>query len=426
MVTTRSENAAWLERARVLAGSSLAGYRLPPEVDFVVDSAAGSQVWGVDGRRYIDVLLGSGPLILGHAHPAVVDLVSAQLLRGSTYYALNRPAIELAEAIVGATPSAERLRYASTGSEATAAAIRLARGYTGRSTILKFEGGYHGAHDTALTSFAPSVPAPWPQPVPDSAGIPEGVLSDVLVAPYNDPDATREIAAKGADDLAAIIVEPQQRGIPPVEGFLPALRRIADEHGAVLIFDEVVTGFRLAYGGAQAYYGVDPDLTAYGKIIGGGFPLAAVVGRAVILDRADTARRGEPGYVYLSGTLNGNPVAAAAGLATLRALAEPGVYERLHEAGRRLREGLLRAAERRGVAVAVVGEGPLAAIHFTDRAVRNYRDVLAADRGMLGHVNARLVANGVLAQLSTKLYLSVAHSDEDIDACIDAFDRALP
>jgi glutamate-1-semialdehyde 2,1-aminomutase len=210
-----------------------------------------------------------------------------------------------------------------------------------------------------------------------------------------------------------------------VEGFLPALRRIADEHGAVLVFDEVVTGFRLAYGGAQAYYGVEPDLTAYGKIVGGGFPLAAVAGRAAILDRADTARRGEPGYVHLGGTLNGNPVAATAGLATLRVLAEPGVYGRLHDAGRRLRSGLLRVAERRGVAVAVVGEGPLAAVHFTDRAVRDYRDVLAADRGLLGRVNERLIANGVLAQLSTKLYLSTAHSDEDIDACVDAFDRAL-
>jgi glutamate-1-semialdehyde 2,1-aminomutase len=261
--------------------------------------------------------------------------------------------------------------------------------------------------------------------VPDSAGIPQGVLGDVLVAPYNDPDATREIAAVGADDLAAIIVEPQQRGIPPVEGFLPALRRIADEHGAVLVFDEVVTGFRLAYGGAQAYYGVEPDLTAYGKIVGGGFPLAAVAGRAAILDRADTARRGEPGYVHLSGDPERQPGGRGGGAGDA---ADPGRAGGLRAAARRRPpppSGLLRVAERRGVAVAVVGEGPLAAVHFTDRAVRDYRDVLAADRGMLGRVNARLIANGVLAQLSTKLYLSTAHSDEDIDACVDAFDRAL-
>jgi glutamate-1-semialdehyde 2,1-aminomutase len=414
-----------LERAKILAGSSLAGYRLPREVDFVVDAAAGCRVWDVDGNTYLDFLLGSGPLILGHAHPAVVDAVTAQLPRGSTYYALNRPAIELAEAIVAASPCAERLRFVSTGSEATAAAIRLARAFTGRSTVLKFEGGYHGSHDTALTSFAPTAPAPWPRPVPDSAGIPQGVLGDVLIAPYNDAAATAAIASAAAGDLAAIIVEPQQRGIPPIPGFLAELRRIADAHDALLIFDEVVTGFRVAYGGAQEFYGVVPDLAAYGKIIGGGFPLAAVAGRAAILDLADPAERGADRYVHLSGTLNGNPVAAVAGLATLHALAQPGVYDRLHAAGARLRAGLHAAAARRGVPLTVIGEGPLAAVHFTDRPIHDYRDVLSADKKLLARVNASLLSAGVLAQLSTKLYISAVHSDADIDACITAFDDAL-
>jgi glutamate-1-semialdehyde 2,1-aminomutase len=425
MTETQTQNAAWLQRATVLAGSSLAGYRLPPEVDFVVDAAEGSRIRDVDGREYLDFLLGSGPLILGHAHPAVTAAVAAQLPLGSTYYALNRPAIELAEAIVAASPCAERLRFVSTGSEATAAAIRLARGFTGRSTLLKFEGGYHGTHDSALTSFAPSSPEPWPRAVPDSAGIPEGVLGDVRIAPYNDANATAEIAAGCDQELAAILVEPQQRGIPPQPGFLAALRRIANETGAVLIFDEVVTGFRLARGGAQEFCGVVPDLAAYGKIIGGGFPLAAVAGRADILDLSDTARRGTSRYVHLSGTLNGNPVAAVAGLATLAELAKPGVYDRLHVVGQRLRTGLAAVAARRGVPLTVIGEGPLAAVHFTDGPVRNYRDVLGADKKLLARVNAGLLAAGVLAQLSTKLYVSAVHTDDDIDRCIDAFDTAL-
>jgi glutamate-1-semialdehyde 2,1-aminomutase len=193
----------------------------------------------------------------------------------------------------------------------------------------------------------------------------------------------------------------------------------------MLIFDEVVTGFRLARGGAQEFYGVVPDLAAYGKIIGGGFPLAAVAGRADILDLSDTARRGTSRYVHLSGTLNGNPIAAEAGLATLHELAKPGIYERLQSAGRRLRSGIAAVANLHGVPMAVVGEGPLAAIHFTDRPIRNYRDVLSADRNLLARVNAGLLAAGVLAQLSTKFYVSAVHTDEDIDTCIEAFDTAL-
>jgi glutamate-1-semialdehyde 2,1-aminomutase len=247
----------------------------------------------------------------------------------------------------------------------------------------------------------------------------------MLIAPYNDPAATAEIAAMAADNLAAIIIEPQQRGIPLVPGFLAELRRIADAHNAVLIFDEVVTGFRIAYGGAQEHYGVVPDLAAYGKIIGGGFPLAAVAGRAEILDLADPGQRGAERYVHLSGTLNGNPVAAVAGLATLHELRQPGVSERLHAVGERLRAGLSAAAARHGVPLQVIGEGPLAAVHFTDRSIRDYRDVLSADKKRLARVNAALLSGGVLAQLSTKFYVSAVHSDDDIDACVAAFDEAL-
>ncbi len=418
-------NAGWLERADILAGGSLAGFRLPAEVDFVVERAAGAHLWDVNGQEYIDFVLGSGPMILGHAHPAVVAAVQEALPQGSTYYALNRYAIELAEAIADAVACAERVKFMSTGAEATMYAIRLARAATGRSKVLKFEGGYHGSHDAAMMSFAPAAPGSGSAPVPDSAGIPEGVRADVLIAPYNDDELTEVVARTHRDDLAAIIVEPQQRTIPPKPDFLPALRQIADDVGALLIFDEVVTGFRLAYGGAQAYYGVTPDLATYGKIIGGGFPLSAIAGRADILDLSDARRKRDPSYVHISGTLSGNPIAAVAGLATLAQLREPGVYERLAEVGERLRAGLAAAAAARALPLQVVGEGPLAAVHFTEQPIGSYRDVLTGDRTLMTQVNTGLVKRGVLVQLASKFYLSLAHTDEDIDTGVSAFEAAL-
>lgn len=425
MTASSSTNASWIERAEVLAGASVAGFSLPHEVDFVVERGQGSRVWDVDGREYIDFLLGSGPMILGHAHPAVAFAVAEQIGRGTTFYSLNQRAIELAELMVSAIPCAERVRYGSTGAEATAYAMRLARAYSGRDKLLKFEGGYHGSHDAALQSFAPSEPTFFPEPQQDSAGITQGVSQDILIAPYNDIEKTAEIARANKDSLAAIIVEPQQRGILPVDGFMSDLRKLADETGALLIFDEVVTGFRIAWGGAQEVYGVQPDLAAYGKIIGGGFPLSAVAGRAEVVDLSDTRRKGRPDYVHLSGTLSGNPVASVAGLATLRELEKPGTYEQLHALGSRLRAGLAQAAENVGVPTSIVGDGPIAAVHFTDRPITNYADVLSGDRALLTKVNTGLVRRGIFAQLSTKFYISLAHTDEDIDKAIGAFEESL-
>lgn len=418
-------NAEWLKRAEVIAGATLAGFRLPAEVEFVVDRAVGSHIWDVDGKEYTDFVLGSGPMILGHAHPAVVTAVQETLPLGSTYYALNRFAIELAEEITDAVACAERIKFMSTGAEATMYAMRLARAFTGRSKILKFEGGYHGSHDAAMMSVAPAAAGSGSEPVPDSAGIPEGVRGDILIAPYNDDELTEVVARTHQDDLAAIIVEPQQRTIPPKPDFLRALRQIADDVGALLIFDEVVTGFRLAYGGAQAFYGVTPDLATYGKIIGGGFPMSAIAGQADILDLSDTRRKGDPSYVHISGTLSGNPIAAVAGLATLAQLREPGVYERLAGVGERLRSGLAAAATKHKVPVQVIGEGPLVATHFTDQPIVSYRDVLTGDRNLMTRVNTGLVKRGMLVQLASKFYLSLAHTDEDIDNCVRAFDEAL-
>src|SRR5438046_6563954 len=279
-----SDQTDLLQRAaRVLPGGVLGSHRSGPGLEFVVREGRGAYLWDMSGRRYLDYLLGSGPMRLGHAHPAVVEAVQRQMERGTSYFVVNEPAIRLAEEIVAAVPCAEQVRYTSSGAEATFFALRVARAYRKRDKIMKFEGGYHGGHDYALMSVAPRSPKAFPAATPDSAGIPHVLEGEVLIAPYNDLATVEALLAVYADELAAVIVEPFQRLIPPQRGFLEGLRTLTRRHGIPLIFDEVVTGFRFAYGGAQEYYGVVPDLAAYGKIIGGGFPLAAVCGRREIM-----------------------------------------------------------------------------------------------------------------------------------------------
>ena len=298
------------------------------------------------GRTYLDYVLGSGPLLLGHAHPAVVRAVQEQVARGSTFHWLSEPSIRLAETVVGAVPCAEQVRFVSTGTEATMFACRMARAFTRREKILKFEGGWHGFHDYAMVgNWRVPSEAPYPHPGPDIGGIPGAPLDSVLVAPFNDLATTERIATERRRDLAAIIVEPLQRSIRPRPGFLAGLRDLAQRLGALLIFDEVVTGFRLAYGGAQEYYGVVPDLAVYGKALTCGFSLAAIAGRADVMATADPARKGSLDYAALSGTLSGNALACAAGIAALGELRRPGVYERLHALGERLRSGIARRAD---------------------------------------------------------------------------------
>jgi len=329
---TRSQDDYHASAETTLPGAGLGGHALPEDVRFVIRRGAGSRVEDAAGRWYIDYVGGAGALILGHAHPAVVDAVREQAARGLHFFGtLTEIAIEYAEVLVGAIPCAEKIAYTTTGSEATFYAMRMARAATGRSRILKFEGAYHGNHDYSAFSISPAAPSNYPAGQPDTSGIPDGVHGSVLVAPYNDLDAVQAIVDEHADDLAAIIVEPVQRIIPPRPGFLEGLRRTCDRHGVVLIFDEVVTGFRLAFGGGQARFGVTPDLASYGKIVGGGGPLGCVAGRADLVGLADPRHKGRPDYAYVNGTLHGNPVAAAAGLATLRVLEAPGFYERLDE-----------------------------------------------------------------------------------------------
>jgi glutamate-1-semialdehyde 2,1-aminomutase len=424
--TPRSpEETELLERARKrLPGGVLGTSRYADDVGFVVKHGRGSKIYDVSGREYIDYVLASGPLILGHAHPAVVGAVRRQIEAGSTYFMVNEPIIELAEEICRAMPCAEQVRFTSTGSEATFFSLRVARTYRKRDKILKFEGGYHGAHDYGMMSSSPRSPKAFPAPVPDSSGIPHAIEDEVLIAPYNDLATVEGIVATHADELAAVIIEPFQRLIPPQPGFLSGLREITRRHGVLLIFDEVVTGFRLAYGGAQQYYGVTPDIACVGKIVGGGFPLAAVCASADLMQPFDPGQDGKGDFISQSGTLNGNPIAAAAGLATLAELRKPGAYETIHGTGKRLMAGLTDLAQRSGLPAQVVGEPVVFDLIFTGEPVTDYRSLQKAD-GALGRVfTTELIKRGVVKN-TQKMYISLVHSEQDVATTLQACEDAL-
>jgi glutamate-1-semialdehyde 2,1-aminomutase len=387
--------------ARVFPGGVLGSHRNGPGLEFVVREARGAYLWDTNGRRYIDYLLGSGPMLLGHAHPKVVEAVRTQVAAGTTYMLLNEPIIALAEEVVRAVACAEQVRFTSSGSEATFFALRVARAYRGREKVLKFEGGWHGTHDYGAISVSTRSPKAFPAPTFDSGGIPHGVGETVLVAPYNDLATTEALIAAHHNDLAAVIVEPYQRTIVPVPGFLAGLRDVTRRYGVPLVFDEIVTGFRLAYGGAQEYYGVVPDLATFGKVLAGGFPLGAVCGRAEIMRHFDPALEGTP--------------------AELR---KPGTYERLHRMGTRLRDGLAAAARRHALPARVSGEPPVFDILFTDRDVVDYRATLMADRERIRRFNDECLRRGVVKAVN-KIYVSLALTDADVEATLGVFDEAL-
>ncbi|MBI2492934.1 MAG: aminotransferase class III-fold pyridoxal phosphate-dependent enzyme [Candidatus Rokubacteria bacterium] len=410
--------------AQVLPGGVLGSHRSGPGLEFVVREGRGAYLWDMNGRRYLDYLLGSGPMLLGHAHPAVVEAVERQMARGTSYFLLNEPAIQLAEEIVRAVPCAEQVRYTSSGSEATFFALRVARAYRRRDKVMKFEGGFHGTHDYVLQSVAPRSPKAFPAPMADSAGIPHAIEGEVLIAPYNDLATAEALIAAHHEELAAVLIEPYQRTIPPAPGFLAGLRAATRRHEVPLVFDEIVTGFRFAYGGAQEFYGVVPDLACYGKVVAGGFPLACVAGPTAIMRHFDAALEGTPEYVWQAGTFNGNAIACAAGLATLTELRKPGTYERLFKTGARLREGLRAAVRKHGLAAQVSGEPPVFDILFTDRPIVDYRATLTADRDRIKRFNQELVRRGVV-KAANKIYVSLAHSDQDIDETLAIFDQAL-
>ncbi|MEM9354797.1 MAG: aminotransferase class III-fold pyridoxal phosphate-dependent enzyme [Pseudomonadota bacterium] len=401
----------WVSRAqKVLPAGGFGNF----DPNYVIREGQGIYVWDENGKKYIDYLIGSGPMVLGHGHPEVLEVVQEQVAKGMTFFANNARGIELAEEICTAVPCAEHVRFVSTGGEADMYAIRLARAHTGRDKILKFEGGYHGMSAESLMSLAPEVLANFPMAVPDSAGIPESIRDNMLIAPFNDADFMRQLIAEYADQIAAVIVEPLQRLIPPAPGFLEALREETEKHGIVLIFDEVVTGFRFAYGGAQEQYGVVPDLCTLGKIIGGGFPLAAIAGSEAIMAHFDKAKVGKEGFTFQVGTLSGNPVASAAGLKTLEILRRPGQYETFKSNGQFIMDSLNRHLSGAGIDHQVVGDPTLFDVVFSPQAVTDYRGVMRGNADIAKVFNQKLRDEGIFKS-DSKWYPSIALSQEDLE-----------
>lgn len=416
-----------LEKAsRYFPGGTNGNTNFPETLNFVVKEGRGSHVWDVSGNEYVDWLMGSGPMIMGHAHPAVTQAVMEAVSHGSTFFATHELAVLLAEELINAVPCADKIRFTTSGTDACFQAMRAARAYTGREKILKFEGGFHGTSDYALMSVTPSSVEEFPQAVANGGGIPKAIQDLMLIAPYNDLDTTTTIVDVHRQELAAIIVEPVQRIIGPQPGFLAGLRELASKHSIPLIFDEVVTSFRLAYGGAQEYYGVTPDLCSVGKIMGGGYPLAAVMGRAEIMSVYDQKGVASNEYVNQIGTLNGTPIACAAGLATLKELRKEGTYERLRHVGGQIRSALVEACNQNGIPVQSCGEDPIFDIFFADHPVRNYRDGQAADAQMMTLLNAGLLERGILKSWPQKFYPSIVHTDEDIERTIEVIQAVVP
>jgi glutamate-1-semialdehyde 2,1-aminomutase len=406
-----------------IPGDCFGTFKLPGEVAFIASRGEGSRVITTDGRELIDFVLGSGPMVIGHAHPRVVAAVQEQAARGTTFYAMNDVAPRLAARIVELVPCAEAVKFVGDGAEATFYSLRLARAFTGRELVLKFEGAYHGHHDYALHGLKAARGANYPVAQPDSAGIPVGVSETVLIAPYNDLDTTAQLVQPVAERLAAIIVEPVQRSLMPRPGFLAGLRALCDRTGALLVFDEVVTGFRLALGGAQEAFGVTPDLCALGKVIGGGLPLAAVAGRRDVLELTVPDRVADGRSVYLSGTLNGNAIAAAAGLATLDVLVEEDGPRRLVEIGGKLARGFAECARKLGVPLQMIGPPAFSEPVFGEGDVCDYRSYAASDRVAARLFGIELLKRDLFVHPASKMYVSTVHDDDQIEtACRASFE----
>ena len=392
--------------------------------NFVIERGEGPYLFSVDGTRYLDYCLGGGPMILAHCHPSVMKAVHEQIKRGSQFYLVNQSAIELAEEICKASPCADKVFFVNSGTEACMSAIRMARAFTGKDKILRFEGAYNGFQDEMLRSSSladPSKLKDYPRATFDSEGIPKATDKTVLVTPYNNIEITKRVIDENEADLAAVIVEPIQRLIVPRPNFLSDLRLITSKKDVVLIFDEVVTGFRFAYGGAQELYGVVPDLATYGKIIGGGFPIGAVGGKNEIM----TLNSAKTGYkVVCVGTFSGNPISCAAGLATLRELQKRGTYEGLRRYGEKLGVALKKIFDENSVAAQILGMGPMLGYAFTEKPVTDFRSWSTRDKLMDDVLTQELLKNHLITDLP-KIYISTCHGEEEMGLTIEIFSRSV-
>jgi len=387
-----------------------------------IERGEGCMIYDADGNRYIDYIGSWGPLILGHRHPAVMEAIVSVLERGSSFGAPTDLEIQLAQMVIDAVDSVDVVRMVNSGTEATMSAIRLARGATGRDLVIKFDGCYHGHADTLLVAAGSGVAT---LGIPGSPGVPEAVAQHTISLPFNDKDAIEKVMGEKGEKIACVIVEPVAGNmgmVPPANGFLETLRELTQKHGVVLIFDEVMTGFRVAYGGAQSLYGIVPDLTCFGKVIGGGLPVGAYGGKKDIMSQI-----APQGTVYQAGTLSGNPIAMTAGIATLEQLKKDGVYESLEKRSSRLVTGLANAAQNAGVAARVEHVGSMLGMFFTDRDVACFEDAKTCDLELFSSFYQGMRQQGVYIAPSQfeALFLSSAHADEHIDATANAAEQVL-
>lgn len=423
---SHAHSSALRERAqKILIGgvnSPVRAFKAVGGEPLIIERALGSRVWDVDGREYIDYVCSWGALILGHAHPDVVRAIADQAQRGTSYGITSPLEVELGERIARSIPSIEKIRFVSSGTEATMSAVRLARAYTRRDLIVKFEGGYHGHADAFLSEAGSGLAT---LSISSSPGVPDAFARLTLNAPYNDVAAVERLFAEHAGKIAAIIVEPVAANmgvVPPVADFLQSLRRITQREGALLIFDEVITGFRLTDGGAQQMFGIQPDLTVLGKIIGGGLPVAAYGGRRELMNMVAPL-----GPVYQAGTLSGNPLAMRAGLASLARVESSDFYRRLDEKAKRLATGLRDALRQSGIPGEVNAVGSLLTLFFNANRVSNYADAKRSDTALFAAFFRQMLGRGALLPPSQfeALFISAAHTDEDIDRTVAAAHASL-
>jgi len=429
---TRQSSKLWRQSCRLLPGGVTANIKFFEPHPIFMKKAKGSRIYDVDGNEYIDYCLCLGPLILGHGHPLVVEAIHEQLARdGTTIFGTpHELEIKMANELKRLVPCAEMTRFVGSGLEATLHAIRLARAYTRKVKIAKFEGHYHGAHDYVAVSVSPPLnlggPSDAPSAVSNSAGLPEFVLDNTVVFPFNDSATVERLIEKNKDELAAVIVEPVMRGfLPPDRGFLKTLRTVTEENDIVLIFDEIMTGFRLGLGGAQDYFGVTPDMVALGKIIGGGLPVGVFAGESEIMEHVSPVGAKSPfDRVFHSGTFNGCPTVLAAGLATLEVLKKPRTYEHINWIADEVKKSMRDMFEDNGIEAQVIGLASMFQCLFTSEVVKDYRSIARADYKKRVHFDLELINNGVYVRPGRTYYTSLAHTRSDLQATFDAVEKA--
>lgn len=439
---TRKSYEMFQKAQEVMPGGVTANIKYFDPYPIIMEEADGAHLIDIDGNKYIDFLLAYGALILGHGHYKITESVIKQMVtKGTTIFGTpHELEIEMAKKLIQLYPSIEQVRYTNSGTEATLLAVRMAHAYTGKSKIAKFEGHYHGGYDEVLYSVNPPMekagPAHEPYAVPDSAGLKTKNEQETIILPFNDLESCQKILQKHADELAAVVIEPVQAGfIPATQPFMDALRKITEQLGIILIFDEVKTGFRVAMSGAQSLYNIQPDLTALGKVLGGGFPIGAVGGKKEIMQISSPqgkkdvfemdGRTNKKDVLFHSGTYNGHPSVLAAGLATIEVLEKNYAFAKIEQTTHNLRRGIENVLRYYQIKGKTVGEGSIFSVVLTDGEIKNYRDMQKADTSLRKQLDYHLLTLGVYTKPLNRYSVSLAHTDNDVQATIDAYETAV-